>query len=260
MKKVEFLQLQKDILKCAEEGLTPNETAKKLNCSNTATRKHYKINNIPLEGSGGKSKKINYNPFLPYTEESYYWLGFIVADGNLHDNNCLHLAQNNRDKEHMYYYWKFLKENVTLRKTKNAKGVDMWVVAFINKKVADFLKSIGITPRKSLTIKLNIELNWSILRGIFDGDGSIRSRKDGSMETLITSGSIELINQIKDFLIFHNIKYSITTSNRGKNPCYNIFILAKNRKYFFEKLYENATIKLERKYQIYKEHYSEKNK
>ena len=43
---------------------------------------------------------------------------------------------------------------------------------FKNQDIVDYLKQFGIVPNKTFTLELPY-INWNVLRGVFDGDGSI---------------------------------------------------------------------------------------
>lgn len=63
--------------------------------------------------------------------------------------------------------------------TKNKGQVNQaYYLEFSNRSFYDFLLSIGLTPRKSLTLaSVDVPEKWfaDFLRGVIDGDGSIRS-------------------------------------------------------------------------------------
>ena len=76
------LQIEQVIEKY-QELKTLKEVAKFFNVSNEGIRKFFVKNNIPY------TKAISYNHdknfFATDTEDSFYWAGFIAADGNITD-------------------------------------------------------------------------------------------------------------------------------------------------------------------------------
>lgn len=87
-------------------------------------------------------------------------------------------------------------------------------------------------------------MTWDLLRGYFDGDGSIRlSRK--SAECKFTTGSKIQAERISKFLILENIENVI----KQKGNAYDIIIYKKEfSKILFLKMYKNAKVYLEYKY------------
>jgi intein/homing endonuclease len=80
----------------------------------------------------------------------------------------------------------------------------LYSVRFSNKKIHHYLGTLGIVPRKSKIIELKIPLNKHILRGIFDGDGCVRTTnlksKNPGINVTIVSGSKKLFLQLKKYL------------------------------------------------------------
>lgn len=135
--------------------------------------------------------KCNKQFFNIYTNESCYWAGFILADGNIRGNrNSLQIKLAKIDKEHLYKFLKIIKcDNVDL-----VKEYDDYVSLTISldefKK--DLFDNFGITPRKTFTCDIvdkipKNKLNHFI-RGYFDGDGSI------SKTTMITINFVGTAN------------------------------------------------------------------
>ena len=106
----------------------------------------------------------------------WYLVGLITSDG------CL-----SKDRRHIditasdYHYLSKLKEALGLSNRVTDKyglnGKLSHHIQFANRQFYDFLISIGLTPRKSLTLKsLKIDKNYfsDFLRGLIDGDGCIR--------------------------------------------------------------------------------------
>lgn len=106
---------------------------------------------------------------------------------------------------------------------------------------------MGITPRKSLTLKYLANINWHFVRGYFDGDGSCRVRK-GSSEIKFTGGSKIFLLQLKAFFSKHGIECYLGVQQRAKNITYYLAVYTKYHQRFITKLYGNATIFLERKF------------
>lgn len=102
-----------------------------------------------------------------------------------------------------------LKSTLFIKIEKNSAHKDMYVLVICNHNFVQHLVSLGITPRKASTIKMiGYKFNPDFLRGIIEGDGNIRNidKGDSKFEVKTTSGSIEFINQIKNFYTENNIK------------------------------------------------------
>ena len=106
----------------------------------------------------------------------WYLVGLITSDGCLSkDGRQVDITASD------YYYLSTLKETLGLsNRVTNKHGLNGRLshhIQFANREFYDFLISIGLTPRKSLTLKsLKIDENYfhDFLRGLIDGDGCIR--------------------------------------------------------------------------------------
>jgi intein/homing endonuclease len=113
--------------------------------------------------------------------------------------------------------------------------------------VEDVCRFLSIVPGpKSRTIKFPVDipddLKWHFIRGLFDGDGTIRKMGDNihSRECSIASISQDMKEGIKDFC---KIKCSVNHSS--------VVYTGVNSMKFLFTMYENASFKLERKHAEY---------
>jgi hypothetical protein len=218
----------------SSQGLTPKLAAASLSIKYTTLLKRWKKLGLPLEGSGGKNRFINSNPFEKWEEWEQYWFGYIAGDGNV-SSKKYSVAIYSQDLDHLQKYadWIGLKMLVY-----GKKGT----VLFGHKDTHAWLIERGITPNKSLDLKLNVPLTPHILRGIFDSDGC--GRKAGN-PTKITSGSLVLLRQIQEYLTSQGIS---TVIHLQCERTYCIHIKRKSDPLFFSLLYSSSTVHMQRKY------------
>lgn len=234
-------EIKTEVLKLYQEGISIKEISKRLGVYKDYPTKLAKEAGI-ARGSGTKNQ-MPLAKFMLGTKESDYWIGYIIADGNIskgYKKNSSVLSVATIDQEIVEKYLNYGEGNINIHKTPNITSL-----YFGNIQIIDYLQSIGITPKKSLTIELKFPLNFHILRGIFDGDGSVHNRKP---TIKITTGSIKLATQISEFLIQEKVHNKIR--KRNNSQCYDIWIERKaDFKLFYDKLYEEASkeIYMERK-------------
>lgn len=242
MTKQERLLNEQKIIKLSKEGNGITDISKLLKVSKPFVSRLFKKNNIFIDKRGGLNKKIDFNPFLPLTSESYYWIGFLAADGNISKRKkaAVSLSQGGNNKIHMLAYHKFLKYKPTIHYSNNKI-----TILFGNTKVSNWLKSIGIVPKKSFILNLNIDLNWDIVRGYFDGDGGFyRNDKHHTFIIKFTSGSLSFLHKLQLFLNKENISSKIISET---NSIHRLTIPAKSRYKFIYLLYKNAETYMLRK-------------
>lgn len=189
------------------------------------------------------------NPFLVMDSEAKYWLGYIFADGHIVYNSSI--RQYNVSLFSVNYnILQSFKEFLGKSAKFYSRPSGVMQVSYNSKPVASwFIDIIGLSSRKAFTLNPNIEIDWDILRGYFDGDGSVRLTKQKGKylryEAKFTTGSIIWKDRICKYLNDNGI---ITKVNL-KGKVFDINIRGKeNLKNFYLKLYQNNTSKLEYKY------------
>lgn len=126
---------------------------------------------------GPKPKKIISEVWTP---DLAYAIGLIATDGCLSSDGLL-IDLTSKDKEQLLNFSECVGVNFTIGSKWNSNGDKYLRIQFKNRVFYDFLLSIGLTPRKSLTMgKLTIPEKYffDFLRGCFDGDGCFYSYWD----------------------------------------------------------------------------------
>jgi hypothetical protein len=244
-----------------QQGKTNVEIAKVHNTTRNLVGKYLKQYYNVEDSAAHRRQKIKHNPFIDLTKDDVqYWLGYICADGNIKKNsNEIRLVTNKDIKYIEINFTKFVHStNNTLVKNKPlniykykdnrySKPSTTLTISFCSKIVKDYLINLGITPNKSLTLKINFPITYSFLRGLLDGDGHVS--KTGRSCYWATA-SIDFANQISNFLTSENIKHTINKKkykDEGRSDLYYIRVSSKNLQYLFINMYSDASYYLSRK-------------
>ena len=205
------------------------------------------------------------------TESKAYILGFIYADGFVGDEKFNNIVIAVNDLEILEFIAKEFKFTGNIRKTKKGGFENSkcgYSLNFSSKIMASRLREIGLYPNKSLTIdtlpQIDKKLVRHFIRGYFDGDGSIVLSHNTSYYKAI-DGVIKYIYPTYCFMIlgtkgfleeiikeaeFNYAKIHNTKSEKIK--CIKINA-KKEFNNIFKYLYDNSTIKLQRKYNKWNE-------
>lgn len=197
--------------------------------------------------------KLNY--FETLNLESAYWLGFILADGCIH-NNTLSITLSIKDKNHLERFRKSI-TNCKLQKYNkilNKKTYELIKLTICSKQICNSLRKLGITERKSLihgTPDLPSNLMAAMYLGYFDGDGSISKciRQRGKKYRVCIAGSEKFCIDFQ-LWVKNNIGVNLHLSKQDKIHILSGATEATIRLLTF--LYSNSNLHLERKFEIYK--------
>jgi hypothetical protein len=222
-----------------KQGMFQTQICKELHCKRETLLKVLNTHGVRILTKSERNRVVTVNPFNQLNDISDYWLGYFIADGNVSKNEHK-ITIVSKDLEHLSKFHSFCKNpnkiNVRVNTGCGTSG-------FSNKSIKQYLVNIGVTPNKTFTIELNRPLNWAIIRGLFDGDGCITKRT-----VYLITGSLKFREQLEQFFKAENIFYTI----QKHINCWKIVIRSKSLIDFGNKLYENAEICLERKYERYR--------
>lgn len=227
-----------------EENKSTVEISKLLGLDRSTITYHFKKLNLKTRSV----RKIDLADFKEKEGSSNfdYFIGIIATDGCIHNNTIsLEFCKDNIDILH--YFKEFLNNKCNINEHYDKKDDVMYYkISFMNKDISKYLETFGITPKKSLTLKLSY-INWDVLRGIFDGDGSLsKDARSLSFKFKIASGSMNFLEQIKEFLTENSIKAMIYHSSGN---CFELIVQQSEDVYkIFNNMYKNTSYFLGRKY------------
>lgn len=213
-----------------------------------------------------KNRKIQENSIFQnqLNETSAYILGLIISDGCIsYDNHCkrykITISMND------FYLIEFLRSRYSptkkLYEYKNKKG-NAITYTFISTNEYDvkYLNDMNITERKSNNVRLPfIEDRYisHMIRGIFDGDGSVYINKTKSngifykyLNVSFTTGSEKLAEDIIDVLRANDILAHKVRDSR-KTSWYVKIYSKLDLNTLYKYLYSNADLYMQRKKNLF---------
>lgn len=246
---------EKEIVDLYLKGFDTLHIAKQHNTYNTSIRRILLKHNITPRKQEEVRTRVDNNIFqnLILSREEFYWLGLLITDGCI-SNNYLSLSLKEEDCYQLIKFAQFLGKKVKVNKQFNKK----YEIFEYQVKVRDFklipnIRLLANFYNKSIELELNIPLNYDILRGIIDGDGSVGICRN-MVRIQICSASLKFINQIKEFFTFEKIDCCLTINNTKsrKNTLYTISIhKQKQILLMYQKLYNDTDLYLVRKKEKY---------
>ena len=215
-------------------------------------RKHTKIELAKM-----RICNLNEHAFDIETEESSYWIGVLMADGNVcykkdrngRSSGCIiNLTMQEDDIEHLHTFQRFMGSSHKLYYRVNNKTLQpsiSYQLSFSSELIATSLEKYGFIPRKSLIAKVKIlDFNRHFWRGVIDGDGSISVDSFGRPWIKLV-GSFEMVCQFKLFLEQELVIKMPKVYRTGS--IYRIVITCATCIRVVKLLYENICVALDRK-------------
>lgn len=186
------------------------------------------------------------------TPKACYWLGVMYTDGYISKasqyTNYFGLSVQEGDKEWIEKFKEFLHysgeiHHYNVGSTGYKPGSPYVRLLIGNSKIVQDLEHFGVVEHKTTKINKLPEIPYldDFIRGVVDGDGSLRK----AAPDLRICGNYDFLVAIGEYLGYPYKLY----------PDKTIYDLAYNREYsriLEKRLYENASVFLDRKYQIAK--------
>ena len=204
-------------------------------------------------------------------EAKAYFLGLLISDGNVFKDNTGRQASISitLDLKDEYMLEKF-KEVLQANTSVGHDGRGCGQIAVRSNIMAEDLAKYGVVPRKSYNTYLPLiskEMMPHLIRGIFDGDGSIMAKPNPSndghnrfLHSISFCGTHQLMEDISNYIL-ENLRiktavYDYKDRNLSELKIQNINNIAK----FGYWIYRNSTIFLNRKKDIFNDflkHYND---
>lgn len=227
-----------------------------LGASEPTVRKYFKKYGIESTIGSQGARKYNYDESYFEDidcEEKAYWLGFLMADGCVYagtDNYSYRLQINLKlsDKYHLERFQKSLGSHYKIQE-KYLKNSGACTLKINSTKLCKDLIRHGIIPRKSLNCKkpdLSDSLMPHFIRGYFDGDGCITCDSKNRWKFSFSGGE-DMMLFLKEQLECKTFIYKIKNSKAFSLEAASKESLA----YFYDYIYSDATIYLDRKKEKY---------
>ena len=205
-----------------------------------------------------------------------YVLGFMYADGSVENapamrGKYIRVACTDRDIVESIRFLMESEHNI-VRTKKTGKYKDVFLLRIGSKKLFFALNELGVTERKSLSLKFPLvptEFLTDFIRGYFDGDGCahIERSNEGKLKrltTVFTSGSFDFLQELQKHL--HEIAHLSNTKKIYKtkgqfSSAYQLRYSTRDSIKLYKLIYPNRLsrkIFLKRKYDIFRLYFEER--
>lgn len=247
MTKEEFLILR-------EQGLTFSQIGLKFNL--TERQVNYRSKTWGLDYS--KKKLLDETFFSSNTKASYYWAGFLAADGWVEgDRNRVGLALQKSDYSHLEKFKVAVSSSHDICPFMQGSA---YRIRFNSEQmVKDLFTIFNITPAKTHTYTLPLfeedYLMLEFLRGYIEGDGHLEKKASGRVALSLCSANEKFLLEFKEIceiLLNTIISQKVTLKLNPKGQVYNIALNLNDSDNLINLIYKNSTIatRLNRKFEV----------
>jgi hypothetical protein len=159
---------------------------------------------------GPKKINVSYQQYLredafdSVTEESAYWIGFLMADGCIcpvkTGQTGISINISAKDEACVHRFRRFIGSRHKIGRHQPKRGNELVRLRIYSDRIAGALARYGVVPRKSQTAKVYIlDKNRDFWRGVIDGDGYLTFRSNTGCLGLV--GSRYLVEQFREFIL-----------------------------------------------------------
>lgn len=149
---------------------------------NHALKNNSNCNDCRLKMNYEKCNKNNVKILLNENLESYYWIGFILADGHIENNKRIQITLSNKDKIHLEKFKKYVNAksinnlNVNGHEQCSLSVQDIKYVPILCEKFKIKNNKTTNPPDVNILRLLESEKLYSLIIGYIDGDGNIKKQ------------------------------------------------------------------------------------
>jgi len=187
--------------------------------------------------------------FSILTQEAAYWVGFLMADGCVHDASKVSVGLAEKDYQHLQKLRSFL--HTETRPIYIVPTTKSRQLKIHSEQIVKDLVSYGVVPRKSYCAKgkLNVHRMPSFWLGVLDGDGTIGWSKNRIRVRV--AGTKQLLTQLVSFLVAHKVRgrastFKVRIGKSGKH-LHEVTLCGQRALNFLRLLYADSPVYLSRK-------------
>lgn len=132
------------------------------------------------------------------TAKASYFIGLMLSDGCVTDNNLIRLYLHGKDKNVLCKINTWLETN---RELYQRKDTNQFGIVISSKYLCSKLRQYNVTPRKSKTCKVpeNLKFNPHFWRGMIDGDGAVSFNQEKKRFSIRFCGTIDCCQSFLEY-------------------------------------------------------------
>ena len=248
---------EKTIIDTYLSGASQKKSGEKVGASYKVVQRVLKDNNIPIRSQGQTRTKFSVNNdfFKTQNRQMAYILGMLGSDGCVARNkNMIYIELQRQDKEILEKINAILENQRPVADYVTGRGYENSKMYFYSQEIKKDLATYHIIPNKTYEAeyrfpeKLKEEFYFDYIRGLFDGDGCIKTTNP-TITWQIDTSSKDIAENIQKYLIKYDIEAKIQVLPKTNINIYRVYCYNKNNcSKLFNLLYNDTDLYLKRKY------------
>lgn len=206
--------------------------------SDSVVKRVLKKYNIPIKSiqeTNVNKLWVKHDYFQTQSPDMGYWLGILGSDGSVNSKeNQVYIELQRQDKELLEKLNLTIENERPVKDYETGRGYQNSKLYFYSKQIKQDLIKYNIVPNKTYSAEykfpqlLNSEYYKDYIRGLFDGDGSIKMTGN-SITWQVDVGAIDIAYKIKDIFKTHQIDVEITFLPKKNVTIYRIYSYGKEK-------------------------------
>jgi hypothetical protein len=257
-------KIEQQIVSLYQKGMSPTNIAKQFGMWQTTVHNIVKRSGIKMRTMSEANTRYLRDEHVfdeINTEEAAYWLGFIAADGTVRKDS-LKITLLSIDIDHLKKFGTWISPTRPISiETMKGRTTTSCTIKIGSQYLVQQIATFGVVPDKTHTMKslpilhqhpfLHDLLMRHYLRGFFDGDGHISKMHIPSNRRRIeiTAYHKELLSEIQEWFIRATGVEPVSILH-NHNRAWRYIKSGDEIKKILRYLYGNATIYLDRKYEL----------
>ncbi len=206
--------------------------------SDGIVKKVLKKYNIPIktiQETNVNKYYVNHDFFKNQSSDMAYWIGMLASDGSVNKSeNQIYIELQRSDKELLEKMNKVIENQRPVADYVTGRGYENSKLYFYSKEIKKDLASFGIVPNKTYSedyvfpYKLQKKYYADYIRGLFDGDGSVKLTNN-TPTFQIDIGRMEIAKNIIDFFKEQEISLEMSFLPKKNVTLYRVYGYTKKK-------------------------------
>ncbi len=198
---------------------------------------------------------VNSSYFKTQTHNMAYILGILASDGTVSKrDNTIKLGLSSIDYDYLVMLSKELGSTRPIKTYTTSKGFSNSNLTIVSSEIKKDLSEYNIVPQKTFTFKFPTKLKreyWiDVIRGYYDGDGSVSTSGKHAIKWQIASATKDVLEHIVDFF-FEEYNIPKVNIRQERERLYVICYSINATKMIYNHLYNEGCLYLPRKKEKY---------